>query len=108
MIGVVALGVVALFAAVFGTIAAMQQVQDRRRERDEIAEVVRELRQHHRLNQQRLVEAQQHYGGEDVFEQAEAYRRGPTIATSPEWRGRPGFEERRERPLAPSDRRRAA
>jgi len=91
--------VVVLFVVTFAVVAAMQQIADRRREREELADVVRALRQQRMQPQAQL--AQEPPAEAQVFEQ-DVRAAGRTAPAQRDGRGERGRDDmvpaRRSRP----------
>lgn len=103
MTGLLAVAAVVIFAAVFATVAVMQEIQDRQRERDEIAEVVREWREHRRRAAMAAAGWQPDEG--DIAEEAAA---PPGAPQRPDVQPAPRGEGRSNSPRKPDGGRRKA
>lgn len=99
MIAAMSLVVVVLFVVTFAVVAAMQQIADRRREREELADVVRALRQQ-RLRPQAQI-AQERPPEAEVFGQ-DNRAAGRAVPAQRDGRGERGRDDmatpRRSRP----------
>lgn len=101
MIGLVAVVVVAIFTVVFASAAVMQQMEDRRRER-EVKKLI--LRQAQMYRSMYTPSVALPWDDEDIFEQGRGI-----VHAQPEWRGHRGSGDKgRKTPSQPGRGKRAA